>query len=60
MEPDDAYLCIVAARSEAGDRIHLPFEGDTTLALILSKALLLAADADIRDESILRQIAPRS
>jgi len=54
MEPDNAYLCIVRSRA-AEDRVHLPFE-DERLALILSKAYLLADDASIDDESILRQI----
>ena len=54
MEPDDAYLCIV--RSPSGDdRVFLPFE-DERLALILSKAFLLADDATIDDATILRQI----
>lgn len=35
--------------------MFLPFE-DARLSLILSKALLLAADTDITDESILMQI----
>ncbi|HEX5052867.1 MAG TPA: hypothetical protein VFZ65_13915 [Planctomycetota bacterium] len=39
-----------------GDRVLLPFEGDRTLSLILSKALLLAADDKITDPTILRQI----
>jgi hypothetical protein len=33
----------------------LPFEGDTTLSTIISKAILLAGDDRITDESILRQ-----
>ncbi|MGQ5654708.1 DUF7737 domain-containing protein [Streptomyces sp. EKR5.2] len=33
----------------------MPFE-DERLSLVLSKAFLLAADTDITDESILRQI----
>ncbi|MDG4861511.1 DUF4132 domain-containing protein [Streptomyces sp. T-3] len=61
MEPDDAYLCIVADRSrsagEGKDRLFLPFEEDGgPLALILSKAFLLADDARIRDRSITSQI----
>jgi hypothetical protein len=54
MEPDDAYLCIVRSPSGA-DRVFLPF-ADERLALILSKAFLLADDAAIDDETILRQI----
>ncbi|MER6080935.1 DUF4132 domain-containing protein [Streptomyces sp. NPDC001833] len=56
MEPDDAYLCIVPARpSSSNGKVFLPFEDDR-LALILSKAFLLAADTEITDESILMQI----
>ncbi|MER7190040.1 DUF4132 domain-containing protein [Streptomyces flaveolus] len=55
MEPDDSYLCIVAARRATDRTVFLPFD-DERLALILSKAFLLAADTDITDETILRQI----
>ncbi|MFF6810432.1 DUF4132 domain-containing protein [Streptomyces sp. NPDC012403] len=55
MEPDNSYLCIVPARRQGAPELYLPFEDDR-LSLILSKAFLLAADADITDESILRQI----
>jgi len=58
MEPNDQYLCIVPARGKegAGKGIRLPFEGDQTLALILSKAFLLVEDDKIRDPTILSQI----
>ncbi len=56
MDPDDAYLCIVAARDRTGG-LHLPFEDDVMLSAILSKAFLLAADDKITDESIVRQLA---
>ncbi|MFI0962620.1 DUF4132 domain-containing protein [Streptomyces sp. NPDC021080] len=55
MEPDDSYLCIVPARSPGNGKVFLPFEDDR-LSLILSKALLLAADSEITDEAILTQI----
>ena len=55
MEPDDAYLCVVRGRGASTDGLLLPFE-DERLALILSKAFLLADDSAIDDESILRQI----
>ena len=58
MSPNDQYLCIVpgsAGKSEDG-KVFLPFEGDRTLSVILSKAFLLAADAKITDPSITRQI----
>lgn len=58
MEPNDQYLCIVPDRSPkgVGDKVFLPFEGDSTLSVILSKAFLLSDDAKIRDETILRQL----
>lgn len=63
MEPDDQYLCIVPARSapdrSVTDKLYLPFEGDRTLPIVLSKALLLAEDDKIKDETILSQIAAR-
>ncbi len=59
MEPSGAYLCVVPSRkggAGAGTgRVFLPFE-DERLSLVLSKAFLLADDARITDESILRQI----
>ncbi|WP_431931421.1 DUF4132 domain-containing protein [Nonomuraea jabiensis] len=55
MEPNDAYLCIVAARAPRAG-LFLPFEEDGRLALILSKAFLLANDTAITDPSITRQL----
>jgi hypothetical protein len=56
--PGDAYLCIVPApRSpDPFDGVSLPFEGDQLLAIILSKAMLLANDTKITDPAITRQI----
>jgi hypothetical protein len=63
MEPGSQYLCIVPGRQRAGfpspGKVYLPFEGDLTLSIILSKALLLAADASILDPTILAQIKRR-
>jgi hypothetical protein len=59
MEPNDQYLCIVPdakARAGADGGLFLPFEGDSTLSVILSKALLLAEDDKIKDPTITRQI----
>jgi hypothetical protein len=60
MEPNDQYLCIVPGRGagqQSGDGTRfVPFEGDGTLAIILSKALLLAEDTKIQDPTITRQI----
>ena len=53
MEPGGRYLCIV----QGGEtKVMLPFEGDHTLSLVLSKAFLLANDAKIKDRSILSQM----
>lgn len=58
MEPNDQYLCIVPDRAggDGKERLWVPFEGDGTLSVILSKAFLLANDTTITDETILRQI----
>lgn len=58
MEPNDEYLCIVAARGKGGSRVLLPFEDDARLSEIVSKAFLLAADDKIDDRTILDQIEP--
>ncbi|HEY1340775.1 MAG TPA: DUF4132 domain-containing protein [Bryobacteraceae bacterium] len=57
MEPGSRYLCIVqgGANKASPYNLALPFEGDHTLSLILSKAFLLADDRKIKDQSILRQ-----
>jgi hypothetical protein len=61
MAPNDSYLCIVpgrgaAERKDGAGAIALPFEGDGMLAIVLSKAFLLAADDKITDPSIQSQI----
>ena len=56
MEPNDQYLCIVSSGASAANKVFLPFEGDKTLALILSKAFLLVDDQRITDQTILTQI----
>ncbi len=58
MEPNDQYLCIVPdARARATqDGLYLPFDGDAMLSVIISKALLLAADTKIKDSTIVQQI----
>jgi hypothetical protein len=60
MEPNNQYLCIVPARGggieTSGTPLFLPFEGDGMLAIILSKAFLLADDRSITDLSITRQL----
>jgi hypothetical protein len=61
MEPNDQYLCIVPGRGRSTGRdttqgLVLPFEGDSMLSIILSKAFMLANDDGITDPSIVRQI----
>lgn len=57
MAPNDQYLCIVPARGTSPDnKVFLPFEGDHTLAIILSKAFLLADDTKISDPTITLQL----
>ena len=58
MKPNDQFLCIVPGRSmsESLSEIFLPFEGDSMLSIILSKAFLLADDTKISDASITSQL----
>lgn len=57
MSPNDQYLCIVPSRGKTDTgNLFLPFEGDSVLSVIISKAFLLAADDKINDPSITRQI----
>ena len=57
MEPNDQYLCIVPdQRTKTSGGLFLPFEGDRMLSIVLSKALLLAADDKIKDLTITRQL----
>ncbi|MAT15914.1 MAG: hypothetical protein CMJ46_11675 [Planctomyces sp.] len=55
-EPDNRYLCIVPKGIQENHDVFLPFEGDTRLSVILSKAFLLANDTAIDDPTIVRQI----
>jgi hypothetical protein len=61
MEPNDEYLCIVPDRNKKNvtQDVFLPFEGDNALSIILSKAMLLAADDKITDSTIISQIQRR-
>ncbi len=58
LEPGSRYLCIVQGPAEKGSpsKVFLPFEGDQTLSVILSKAFLLAEDRKIKDPAIVRQL----
>jgi hypothetical protein len=61
MEPNDQYLCIVPGSpgNVGTPEVYLPFEGDRTLSIILSKAFLLADDATIKDSLINTEINRR-
>jgi hypothetical protein len=54
--PGDRYLCIVPRRDADPELGYLPFEGDLTLSVIVSKAILLARDEKITDPAILSQL----
>ncbi|PYC69798.1 hypothetical protein C7C46_27890 [Streptomyces tateyamensis] len=55
--PNDQYLCIVPKSAVAAPQTgFLPFEGDRMLAVILSKAVVLAEDTKITDPTILSQL----
>ncbi|KUM77546.1 DUF4132 domain-containing protein [Streptomyces griseorubiginosus] len=55
--PNDQYLCIVPKSAPASPQTgYLPYEGDRMLAVILSKAMMLAADTKITDPTILSQL----
>jgi len=54
MEPNNSYLCIVGTRERK--TVMLPFEGDRSLSMILSKAMLLANDDKIKNQTIISQI----
>ena len=56
MEPNNQYLCIVRDRAAGSKNVRLPFEGDDLLAIVLSKAFMLADDDKIKDASINSQI----
>ncbi|WP_347568575.1 hypothetical protein [Kitasatospora aureofaciens] len=64
--PDDRYLCIVPASDGSADGQagppavpYLPFEGDRMLAVILSKAVMLADDTANTDPAITAQLGQR-
>lgn len=56
MDPGNRFLCILKAPASKTDKVTLPFEGDTRLSVILSKAILLAADDKITDPEIVSQL----
>lgn len=55
--PNDQYVCIVPKSNPSTPQPgYLPYEGDRMLGVILSKAMLLAADTKITDPTILSQL----
>lgn len=58
IEEENRYLCIVPSGRERG-QVFLPFDGDATLSVILSKINMLVADDRIKDESIRSQLPRR-
>ncbi|MEM8626168.1 MAG: DUF4132 domain-containing protein [Pseudomonadota bacterium] len=59
MDPGERFLCIVPGPAAPNATIALPFEGDGRLAVILSKALMLADDDKIDAPDIRGQIRRR-
>lgn len=55
IRPSNRYLCIVPGRRSTG-ATRLPFAGDGTFSIILSKAYMLADDDKITDKTIRSQI----
>ena len=55
IRPSNRYLCIVSGRAPR-DPMRLPFAGDGTLSIILSKAYMLTDDDKITDKTILTQL----
>jgi hypothetical protein len=57
MVPNDQDLSVVPRQTTAGHEcVFLPLEGDGVLAVILSKAVLLADDTKTTDPSITSQV----
>ncbi|MFE6623605.1 DUF4132 domain-containing protein [Streptomyces sp. NPDC057740] len=57
MTPADRYLCIVPKSNPGAPQAgYLPYEGDRMLAVILSKAMMLADDLKITDPTIVSQL----
>ncbi|MEU5835765.1 DUF4132 domain-containing protein [Streptomyces diacarni] len=57
LDPGDRYLCVLAkSEPSSSAHVYLPFDGDWTLSVILSKALMLADDTQITDPVLLEQL----
>ena len=52
--PDNKFLSITGATNK--NNVLLPFNGDSILSNIISKALFLLDDHKIKDEKILSQL----
>jgi hypothetical protein len=57
MEPGSRYLCVVLGSGDTAANLPLPFEGDRILGVVLSKALLLVNDTQIKDPTIAQQLS---
>ena len=55
IRPSNRYLCIVPGRKNPR-AARLPFAGDATFSIILSKAYMLNDDDKITDPTILTQL----
>lgn len=55
VRPSNEYLCIVPGRKNS-EKTSLPFAGDATFSIILSKAYMLIDDDKITDRTILTQL----
>ncbi len=58
MYPNDEYLCIVADKTKKDNtnNLFIPFDDDTAISIIISKAFLLYDDDKITDKTIVSQI----
>ena len=56
IRPQRSFRSCPPGCAKAVEKVFLPFEGDSTLSVILSKAFLLAEDQKVKDPTILRQI----
>ncbi|WP_049643935.1 DUF7737 domain-containing protein [Candidatus Rhodobacter oscarellae] len=56
MAPCDRYLCIMPGAVSKASAVAQPFDGDNRLSMILSKALILAEDDQIKASDIVSQL----
>jgi len=61
MSPNDTFLTIPPRRGGSEEvEVFLPFEGDTMLSQILSRAAVLAGDSHLSDGALRKQVAVRA